>query len=66
MLSGLRGSLIFWFLTFQKLVYLPILINFIQRLIFFLFLGIVLCFLQVLFIFDFKKLFILNLTERVN
>lgn len=65
-LSGLRFNLIFWFLTFQKLVYLSILINWGFSFIYFLFFGILICFFQVLFLFDFLKIFVISLTERLN
>ena len=65
-LVGLRINLIFWFITFQKLVYLLIIINWGLNFIFLLFLGIFICFIQVLFLFDFLKILIVNLTERLS
>jgi len=41
---GLRINLIFWFLTFQKLVYLSILINWGLVFFYFFFFGILICF----------------------
>lgn len=65
-LRGLRISLIYWFLTFQKLVYFSVLVDWGFSLFFFLFFGIFICFIQVLFLFDFLKIFLINLTERIN
>lgn len=65
-LIGLRINLVFWFLTFQKLVYFSILVSWSLNFIYFFFLGIFVCFIQVIFLFDFLKVFIINLTERIN
>lgn len=65
-LNGLSFNLVFWFLTFQKIVFLSILINYNKNIIFFLFLGIFFCFIQILFLFDYIKIFVVVLTESLN
>lgn len=65
-LNGFSLSLFFWFITFQKLVFLGILVNLNKNLVFFLFLGIFFCFIQILFFYDFIKIFIIVLTESLN
>lgn len=64
-LNSLSLNLIYWFLTFQKIVYLIVLINF-KIMFFFLIFGILVCFFQVLFIYDYLKIFLVNLTERMS
>lgn len=65
-LLGLRINLIFWFITFQKLVYIRFIINWGLSFFFLFLLGIFFCFVQILFLFNFLKVFILNLTESLN
>lgn len=65
-LNGLTLYLVFWFFTLQKLVYLGVLIVFYSNLFFFLIIGIFLCFIQIVFLFDYLKIILINLTERLN
>lgn len=65
-LINLDTNLIFWFLTYQKIPYIIIFLNLINFLNFFLFLGVFVCFFQILFLMDFLKILLVNLTERIS
>nr|YP_008145657.1 NADH dehydrogenase subunit 2 [Ascaridia galli]AGI96010.1 NADH dehydrogenase subunit 2 [Ascaridia galli] len=65
--NGLVGWGLLWFLTFQKLPFFFVLVVLIDLNFFLLiFLGIVLCYLQIFVVKSYKNLFILSSTESFN
>ena len=66
-ISSLDGNILIWFLTFQKLPFLPIFVIFFNLLFFFiLFFGVVFCYLQVYSLKNFKYIFFVSSTESFN
>lgn len=55
-----------WFLTFQKLPFIPILITFLSFMLVFLFIGFIVCYYQMFLIKIFKLLLIVSSVERFN
>lgn len=62
----LEGLNFFWFITFQKLPFIPVIYFFFLNSLFFLFLGFLFCYIQI-FLFKYFKLFlIVSSLERFN
>lgn len=54
-----------WFLTFQKLPFMGVLmVVMVVELVFFVFLGLFFCYYQILFLKDYKFMLLVNSTER--
>nr|BAV78642.1 NADH dehydrogenase subunit 2 [Steinernema carpocapsae] len=66
-LEGVYGWGIMWFLTFQKLPFLPVLLVLVDFFFFvFIVLGIFFCYFQMLILKDYKKLIIISSTESFS
>ena len=59
----LEGFLLSWFLTFQKLPFVPLFFFFMESGYFLIFFGILLCFFNIFFYYDSKALLVLGTTE---
>nr|AVV66510.1 NADH dehydrogenase subunit 2 [Cooperia oncophora] len=65
--NSVFGFNLMWFLTFQKLPFLFVIMQIVNvKFLFFLFVGLLLCLLQMLLIKSFKNLLILSSTESFN
>ena len=65
--NSVFGFNLMWFLTFQKLPFLFVIMQIVNvKFLFFLFIGLLLCLLQMLLIKSFKNLLILSSTESFN
>nr|YP_009450244.1 NADH dehydrogenase subunit 2 [Ortleppascaris sinensis]AOV93984.1 NADH dehydrogenase subunit 2 [Ortleppascaris sinensis] len=65
--NSLYDWLLMWFLTFQKLPFLPVLVQlFSFKMIFLFFLGVVICYLQLFVMKSYKNMMIISSTESFN
>lgn len=64
--SFLGGRNLFWFLSFQKLPFIPILLFFLSSFVMFLFLGILFCYFQIFCLSVFKYVVVISSVERFN
>lgn len=65
--GGLKGWLFMWFLTFQKLPFMGVLmLILVEELIFLILVGFFLCYFQLLLVKDYKLMLLLNSTESFN
>lgn len=65
--SGLYNWLLMWFLTFQKIPFLPVLVQLFSFLLMWLFLfGIILCYFQLFVMKGYKNIIIISSTESFN
>lgn len=66
-LNSVYGFNLVWFLTFQKLPFIFVIVQFITGLVLFVFLlGLILCLIQMFLVKNFKNLLILSSTESFN
>lgn len=66
-LSSSRGYVVLWFLTFQKLPFIPVLLYFLNsRYFYFLIIGIFFCYFQIFITKSYKSMLIISSTESFN
>lgn len=64
---NLDNFILVWFLTFQKLPFIPIVVSlFYYFLIFFLLIGLIFCYFQIYILKNFKLMFLISSTESFN
>lgn len=64
---NLDNYIIIWFLTFQKLPFIPVVIYlFLDVIMFFLIFGLIICYFQIFILKNFKLIFLISSTESFN
>nr|AQX44519.1 NADH dehydrogenase subunit 2 [Gnathostoma sp. MMS-2017] len=65
--NGLSGSMVMWFLTFQKMPFFPVLVQiFNYALVLLLMFGVFFCFMQLFLLKGYKNMMIVSSTESLN